>query len=260
MNALASYVRKSDRNYVEPFAGSAALYFGAKPSKATLGDKNLQLINFYRYLREKPEELYKSLLNIERNEESYYKIRNKFNLIKEESFESAILFAYLNRNCFNGIWRTNRKGEFNVPYSRNSRSEYPSLSHYLRSAEILASVKLIHGDFRETLKGINGENAFIFADPPYFTRNERVFVEYGSESFGENDLTDLTNLLIQLADSGAKVVLSYNESPQLIGKFKGWKSQKIKLIRNVGGFVGSRKCSTEILITNDECLYKKIVQ
>jgi DNA adenine methylase len=105
-----------DRHYVEPFAGSAALFFSLKPLSGTLADLNGHLINAMRYVRDQPKELHRRLEQMPRDDDTYYSVRLRFNRMQPYGLNSAALFVYLNRNCFNGLWRTNSQGAFNVPY------------------------------------------------------------------------------------------------------------------------------------------------
>ncbi|MAL11109.1 MAG: hypothetical protein CMF74_15760 [Maricaulis sp.] len=247
---LSDAIRESNLHYVEPFAGSAALFFGARPNSATLGDLNGKLINFYKRLREGAKELHAGMSGLSRDVETYNRIRKKFNEGSGNSLEAAIQFAYLNRNCFNGIWRTNQRGEFNVPFSKNSRSEYPSEEHYQKSAENLKRAKLYCSDFRKLIEQNAKKDCILFVDPPYFSGSERIFIEYGSECFKKNDLDDLVYLLHKANRNGARIIFTYHNDKSVADKFPGWLKGKISVTRNVGGFSGSRKGASELLITN----------
>jgi len=97
-------------HYVEPFAGSAALFFSVRPSRGTLADLNGHLVNAMRHVRDDPKGLHRRLVAMPRNSEAYYKARCKFNELRPFGIQAAVLFVYLNRNCFNGLWRTNMNG------------------------------------------------------------------------------------------------------------------------------------------------------
>jgi len=108
---------------------------------------------------------------------------------------------------------------------------------------------LRHQDFRKTISSV-AEEAFIYADPPYFTTSQRVFVEYGSKSFGKEDLRDLIKELILATRRGAAIVLSYHHSLIADALPSTWRKTAVQVTRNVGGFSGSRKVETEMLWTN----------
>jgi hypothetical protein len=113
---LASTYVHNDYQYVEPFAGSAALFFSLQPASAVLGDLNGHLVNAMRCVRDDPDTVHLHLTKIPRDEATYYSMRAKFNLLRPYGIRAAVLFIYLNRNCFNGLWRTNLAGDFNVPF------------------------------------------------------------------------------------------------------------------------------------------------
>lgn len=239
----------ADRHYVEPFAGSAALFFSLQPSEATLGDLNGALINTMKWVRQEPESVHKQLACLSRSRESYYRYRDEFNRSSADTIEAAILFLYLNRNCFNGLWRTNKEGKFNVPYGGTEMGSNPPLDLLRKCAMALRKASLRHQDFRKTIEGTD-KNTFIYADPPYFTATERTFIEYGAKSFGEGDLRDLVHGLEAAAARGAKVALTYNAAVPLASIPASWHVEAITVTRNVGGFSGSRKVQTELLYTN----------
>jgi len=105
-----------DRHYIETFAGSAALFFSLRPLSGTLADLNGHLVNAMRQVRDQPRQLHRRLAGIPRTHRSYYAARSVFNGTRPYGLDAAVLFIYLNRNCFNGLWRTNSDGKFNVPY------------------------------------------------------------------------------------------------------------------------------------------------
>lgn len=238
-----------DTRYIEPFAGSAALFFSLRPGRGTLADLNGHLVNAMRQVRDQPRELHRRLSAMPRNSQAYYRARAKFNTLKPYGLQSAVLFVYLNRNCFNGLWRTNSLGAFNVPYGGTEMGGNPPQALFELCAESLKCVSLKHQDFRITIQEAS-EGSFIYADPPYFTSSERTFIEYGKKSFGEDDLRDLVDGLVRASKRGAHVALTYNEAMPLKGIPGGWTRTRFEVTRNVGGFTGARKRQAEILYTN----------
>ena len=246
---LAHAFDQRDLVYIEPFAGSAALFFSLKPQRAVLADLNGHLINALRHVRDRPHDVHARLTRLRRTSRAYYTNRNRFNSLAPHGIDSAVLFIYLNRNCFNGLWRTNQSGSFNVPYGGLEMGATPPVELFERCALALSRAALRHQDFRKTLSNV-GEGAFIYADPPYFTASERTFVEYGRKSFGQEDLHDLISALKVAAHRGAQVVLTYNAAMPLDAIPKGWSRTQFDVTRNVGGFSGSRKKQSEVLYTN----------
>jgi DNA adenine methylase len=163
---LAAVYARVDQPYIEPFAGSAALFFSAQPRSATLADLNGHLINAMRQVRDRPRELYDELTRLQRSSHAYYAARSQFNRITPHGLKSAVLFVYLNRNCFNGLWRTNRAGKFNVPYGGTEMGRNPPFELFEACSDTLSRAKLRHQDFRKTIDEASGDS-FIYADPPY---------------------------------------------------------------------------------------------
>lgn len=191
---------------------------------------------------------------IERSAEEYYSVRSRFNKTKPYGLESTILFIYLNRNCFNGLWCTNKLGHFNVPYGGTQMGSLPPLSLFEKCSDALRCARIRHQDFRVTISNAN-ENAFIYADPPYFATTERTFIEYGKKSFGSKDLKDLVDALIEASDRGAQIALTYHDAMPIENLPQNWSRVRFQVTRNVGGFSGSRKKQVEVLYTNHQILW-----
>jgi DNA adenine methylase len=246
---LSATYPSPDRHYIEPFAGSAALFFSLKPASGTLADLNGHLVNAMRHVRDRPRDVHRRLSLIPRTPRAYYAARVDFNSLRPYGLKAAVLFVYLNRNCFNGLWRTNASGEFNVPYGGTEMGDNPPIQLFKLCAESLRGARLKHQDFRKTIKDAD-RNSFIYADPPYFTSTERTFIEYGKKSFGEDDLHDLIEALVAASKRGAHVALTYNEAMPIKGIPRNWNRTRFDVTRNVGGFSGARKKQSEILYTS----------
>jgi DNA adenine methylase len=171
---------------VEPFAGSACLFFALAPSKAVLGDSNRDLIEVYRVVRDAPDKLYRRLCCIRRDIETY----KRWRAIDPKSLDRdtrALRLLYLNRNCFNGIYRTNADGHFNVPMG-SKLSAYSSKEDLLRCSKMLRNIKLVAGDFTKTLEHVRAGN-FVYLDPPYAVNSRRIFCQYGKSVFDTSDIS-----------------------------------------------------------------------
>jgi len=232
--------------YVEPFAGSAALFFALRPSRALLGDLNRLLVNAMYWVREDHAGIVNALYTMSRDKEAYYRYRAELNALDHTTKHAAILFVYVNRNCFNGLWRTNKLGQFNVPFGGNQIGNYPPETLFSDCASALAKAEVHHQDFRETLAAC-GAGDIIFADPPYFTATERTFVEYGHRSFGASDLSDLIELLVAAESRGARIVLTYSAAMEITSIPGHWVREQIAVTRNVGGFRDSRRSFGETI-------------
>jgi DNA adenine methylase len=238
------------RRYVEPFAGSAALFFHLQPDRALLGDINEGLIEAYEVIREKPDEIYRSVCEIPKDERQYYNERNK-NPNKLSRFRRAVRFVYLNRHCFNGIFRTNAQGVFNVPFAHTRAGAIPPIEDFRRSAILLARATLKCSDFGAILSEVR-QGDFVFLDPPYALEARRVFRQYDKRAFTQRDLARLAAHLERIDQRGAKFVLTYADCTEARTTFAKWKRRRIRVRRHVAGFAGARRSAFEILVTNLE--------
>jgi len=231
---LAVGYKDPELEYIEPFAGSAALFFSLAPRQGVLSDLNGHLVNALRNVRDHPHALHNELIKIDRNPTSYYEAREEFNSLPRVGLRSAVLFVYLNRNCFNGLWRTNLAGRFNVPFGGHEMGAYPPIELFLKCSALLKPISIRHQDFRKTLK-LAGRRSYIYADPPYFSANDRVFIEYGRRSFSQTDLDDLIAYLKAAEERGARIALTYDAATELPQTPTHWRQTKFEVTRNVGG-------------------------
>jgi DNA adenine methylase len=162
--------------------------------------------------------------------------------------DAAARFFILNRLCFNGLYRTNLKGQFNVPYGRH-KSIAIDFNLYHEAADMLTRATLIHGDFEQTIEHA-GANDFVFLDPPYITRATRGFSEYLPESFSFDDLERLERVLVRLDRRNVKFAITYLDCPEARKLLRRWNPGKWTVRRNIAGFSAHRKTSTELLATN----------
>jgi DNA adenine methylase len=242
-----SHVPHDYHRYVEPFSGSACLFFALKPTTAIIADLNEQLIETYRTVRSHPLRTARALSSISGKADVYYRIRSQSPEDLEEVARAA-RFIYLNRNCFNGVYRTNKSGHFNVP--RGTRlGTIPDEKHFVRCASALKSAKLMSADFETVLQLVN-KNDFVYLDPPYAKTDSRPRGEYGYHSFGVHDIPRLKEALRRVDSLGATFLLSYAHCGEIADIRKLWFSEKISVRRQVGGFARRREIVSEILISN----------
>lgn len=245
---LSQFWQPGFERYVEPFAGSASLFFKLEPKSALIADKNSELIEVYQVLRDWPEELYTDLMSLPRGKETYYKLRNQ-NPLELSSFRRVVRFIYLNRFCFNGIYRTNKKGQFNVPYAPAATGEIPAIEQFSACAKLLKNAHLRSWDFGTTLRWVR-KGDFVYIDPPYAVEARRVFVEYGPKWFTKSDLSRLAAHLKTIHHKGAVFLLSYADCVEARELFKDWSIRRVQVQRSVAGFGAARRKAYEILISN----------
>jgi DNA adenine methylase len=247
LSRLSPFWSSNHKRYVEPFAGSACLFFELAPMAAVLGDSNKELMDTYRVVRDNPERLYKRLCRIRRDLATYRRWR-QINPASLDRETRALRFLYLNRNCFNGIFRTNLKGEFNVPMGARL-GKYFGKDDLLACSHLLRRAKLIAGDFVKTLGQVRAGD-FVYLDPPFAVKSRRVFKEYGKKPFDVSDIPRFSESLTRIAQQNADFLVSYADCSEARALAKQWHSVRLPIRRHVAGFARDRKRAYEWLISN----------
>ncbi|WP_420454142.1 DNA adenine methylase [Rubrivirga sp.] len=245
---LERYWDGSADRYVEPFAGSACLYFHLNPERALLSDINTELVLAYKSIKSDYEAVFEALNRLPTGKDGYYTVRSS----EKESMcdiDVAARFIYLNRYCFNGLYRTNRKGIFNVPYGGEKSGSLPTLKELSRYSAFLSNTEIENCDFRDILHKVRSGD-FVYMDPPFSVRARRVFNEYDASVFSESDLSDLRNWMLKLDDNGISFVVSYAECDEASSLAEGFSYDVVSVRRNISGFAKNRKIVNEIMIYN----------
>jgi DNA adenine methylase len=232
--------------YVEPFAGSACLFFRLQPKTAILGDLNRELISTYRIVRDYPELVYSELLGFENSETEYKRVRS-LDPAELSKVSRASRFIYLNRFCFNGLYRTNLAGRFNVPYGGERSGSLPSLEQLVASSKLFRKAKLVQGKFQKTL-ALAKKGDFVYMDPPYSVAARRVFKEYDASLFSQKDILDLRSSLERLAKENISFLVSYAESDEADYLATGFNVKRLSVKRHIAGSFANRIASNEVLI------------
>ncbi|MGH7772739.1 MAG: DNA adenine methylase [Candidatus Binatia bacterium] len=245
---LSNLVPKTFNRYVEPFAGSACLFFALGTRQAILGDINDELMNMYLEVKNNVDGIIQCLSTFKCNEREYYRVR-AINPTQVAGVYRAARFIYLNRFCFNGLYRTNALGQFNVPYGAFKSGALPTPDDLRACSVILRDVVLISGPFERTLEAVTAGD-FVYIDPPYCIRSRRVFNEYSHFSFGDNELRLLRSHLARLDQSGISFLVSYGVSREAYDLAKGYHRREVVVQRQIASFAKKRRKSRELLITN----------
>ena len=248
LSVLRQYKPRDVTTYIEPFAGSACLAFTLGQPKMILGDINPRLIEFYEYLRDDPERLHAAYSVLPGNPEQYYRVRAEYNE-SVPSLARAARFLYLNRHCFNGIYRVNARGAFNVPWGGDKVGKPLSRDELVTASKALSSARLICGDFERVVLDNIDEHSFIYLDPPYASNETRVFREYHEDSFATDDWDRFVEVLRKIDSVGARFLLSYAGAP-LEARFGDWNVGHLDVTRNVGGFRATRRKHREFVAMN----------
>jgi DNA adenine methylase len=245
---LASYWSPKHKRYIEPFAGSACLFFALQPPRAILADINRELIITYTALREDSLGIAQKLERMANHPRSYYRVR-KINPESLDPAARAARFIYLNRFCFNGLYRTNKTGQFNVPYGGIGSGTLPTRDVLAKCSKLLKRATLIPGDFEETLAQVRTGD-FVYMDPPYSTKSKRVFKEYDSAIFGPEKILQLRQHMELLHSRGITFVISYAHSEESEFLARGFNCVSVAVRRSIAGFAGKRTLCDEVIISN----------
>ena len=244
-------------NYYEPFVGGGAVLFGLQPDNAVINDINPSLINAYRIIANYPEEFIKNVQKLDSKigddgKEYYYSLREHYNdkLMKEEfDIELAALFVFINKHCFNGLYRVNGKGLFNVPYN-NSRRESIDIDSIMDDSQYLKNVTVLQGDFEEACQNA-GRGDFVFFDSPYAPLNPTSFESYTKEGFDVESHERLARLFDELTNRGCYCMLTNHNTDfinQLYGD-KGYRMDVVDVKRMINSDASNRK-GQEVIICN----------
>lgn len=246
------WVASQCNRYVEPFAGSACLFFHINPPNAILGDINTNLIETYKQIKNNLDDVLKCLHQFERNKEKYYELRALDPSVLHPSYRAA-RFIYLNRFCFNGLYRTNLKGRFNVPYGGSRTGGIPSKESFISCSKLLKKALLVPGDFEEVLKCVQPGD-FVYMDPPFRVQSKRVFNEYDRSQFSKDDFIRLRGWMDRLTCLGVNFLVSYALSDEANLLSSGYQKKVVSVRRNIAGFAKNRRKAKEVLISNGVAL------
>jgi DNA adenine methylase len=241
--------------YFEPFLGSGAVFFFVKktfnPKEISLSDTNEELIIVFKVVRDNVEELIKSLKKRKalNSREYFYKVR-KEEPAKISSVERASRLIYLNKTCYNGLYRVNAKGEFNVPYGKYKNPSIFNEKILREGSRLLKNVKIKVASFEMILDHIK-KGDFIYFDPPYMPISKTSsFTSYTKDVFLENEQEKLAKVFRQLDKKGCLLMLSNSDHSHIRKLYAGFNIQSIKARRAISCIGTKRGEIKELLITN----------
>ena len=266
MDALMSFINKEsigDGRYFEPFFGGGSLFFSLEVNNAVINDFNKEIINVYKVIKNDPETLIDLLHKHESNNNSeyFYEIRAKD---RSKVFSNSHIYSdaykasrtiYLNKTCFNGLYRVNSKGFFNVPFASYvhplicDEKNIREISKFLNES----NTQILSCDFEDAVKEAKCGD-FVYFDPPYDYENKSGFVGYVKEGFSHNDLLRLKRVCDDLINRGCRVLISNNDTAFVRKTFKGdnfkvvYETRKLKANRSINCKGNKRKNAEEVLI------------
>ncbi len=252
---IRKYLPQTFNTYYEPFVGAGALLFEMQPKKAVINDVNTDLINCYTVIRDLPTDLIQDLKKHENSSEYFYSIRelDRTNEFKNLNLiERASRIIYLNKTCYNGLFRVNRQGQFNSPFGRYKKPNYfnPEVLYAISSYLNENDVKILNVDFSKVVETAE-KGDFIYFDPPYDPLSETSsFTGYSLNQFGKSEQERLKDVFEALTIKGCKVMLS-NSSTEFISKlYEDYNIVRIQANRNINSVGSGRKKIEEYLILN----------
>lgn len=242
--------------YFEPFLGAGAVLFELQPKKAIVSDTNPELMNVYRVIKDYPDELIEILQKYDAQhcKDFYYAVRNvdrESDRFDRLSFiEKAARTIYLNRTCYNGLYRVNRAGCFNTPIGHNSVIRIVNepgiweINKYLNDNEI----SILNTDYIEALKGVRKRD-FVFLDPPYYPTRKDSFIRYDSSLFGVGSQVELKECCDRLNDRGVRFIQTNSCCEEIKELYKEYRIIEVDVRRSINAKVEGRK-DKEVIILN----------
>lgn len=273
----ADFDRWEDVTYIEPFVGGGAMFFymlqmHSNIVSAVINDINSDLITCYKIVRDNPKELvnllqeiqneYYSLPSEEVRKEFYLRMRDEFNTKELDSIRNTTLFFFLNRTCFNGLFRVNKAGFFNVPFGKYVNQTICDPKTIYADSELLQNVEILTGDYHQTLAHAKGNTLFYF-DPPYRPlSNTSSFNDYTKDAFNDDAQRRLKDFCDQVHKAGYKFMLSNSDCHDgfFDDLYVTYHIERVWASRNVNANASKRGKLTEILVHNyQETKQSKIV-
>jgi len=234
---------KKYSHYYEPFCGGAALFFELRPGNATLGDKNGELINCYQQVKENPEAVITELQNLKNTKTDYYEIRKT---VPKTPVARAARLIYLMGLSFNGIYRVNSDGKFNVPYGGKSKKKF-DFERIRNVSKALVTTELVSGDFEKTVAEAE-KGDLVYFDPPYtVAHGNNGFIQYNEKILSWEDQEKLAELAKQLAKRGCKVIVSNADHPSVETLYSSFVMHRVDRHSGIGALNESRKRITEFV-------------
>ena len=255
INVISQYLPDNYQNYYEPFIGGGALLFHLQPNKAIIGDINAELINCYQVVKNSRSELIKELSKHVNDKDCFYQVRSwdrEQSYICRSTIEKASRIIYLNKTCFNGLYRVNSKGEFNTPFGRYKNPNITDIETLNDVSEYLnkSSLQILNVDFQDCLIDVR-ENDFVYLDPPYDVISGTAnFTAYNQKGFNKLEHVRLKLIVDRLTSIGCKVLLINAYTEFIAELYKDYQQIEIKAKRTINCKANRRSEISEVLIKN----------
>lgn len=245
---LIPFFGEIEGRYYEPFIGGGAVFAGIGPSNATIADANPELTNCYEQIKENVHAVAKALATWPNTEVMYYKIRS---ICSDDPTIRAARLIYLTTLSFNGIYRQNLAGMFNVPYGHKTHIELPKLEYLTKVSLLLKETQIRTGDFEETVADA-GWGDCVYFDPPYTVAHKNNgFVKYNAKIFSWSDQRRLASFAERLSSRGCVVVISNADHPSIIELYKSFRMVRVQRYSIIAASSSKRRQISECIFTNN---------
>ena len=259
LTQLEGLFPKKYNSYFEPFIGGGAVFFSINPKKAHINDINKTLVQTYIHIKDDVENLIKSLKKLEKDfltkdiearKDFYYSTREKYNSLSHEDFKKSLYFLFFNKTAFNGVYRENSKGGFNVPIGSYKNPKIVDEENLRAVSKILSNTKITSGSFVDAVKNAKAGD-FVYFDPPYHPLSETSsFTSYSKDSFSKDDQVKLRDLFVELDKRGVYVMLSNSSAPFIQEIYSGYKQIPVYANRMINSKSDKRGKISEVVIVN----------
>lgn len=235
--------------YIEPFLGGGALFFALQPESAILSDSNPDLVNAYQQVKTNVDKLIEELKLLKNDETEFYRIRS-IQPAELTPVKAAARFIYLNKTCFNGLYRVNRKGQFNVPFGHYKNPKIVDEETLRTASKALQKAEIVCGDYKEILAKYAEPDDFIFLDPPYVPVGKYSdFKRYTKEQFNESDQTELADVFKELAKSDIYSILTNSNAELVHELYDDFDMEIISTHRHISS-KGDKRQGEDVIVTN----------
>lgn len=240
---------QSYERYFEPFVGAGAVFFHLAPSEAHLSDVNPELVNAYQVIRDQVAELIETLANYPHDRDFYYALRAQ-DPATLTPVERAARIIYMNKTCFNGLYRVNRRGQFNVPFGDYKNPRILDEAGLRAAHAALQGVSVTHQGFDAVLAEAKSGD-FVYFDPPYHPLSPTAsFTSYAADDFGPEDQIRLAAVFRRLDAKGVKLMLSNSETPFIRDLYEGFHVEQVWAPRAINRDAAKRQAVAEVVVTN----------
>lgn len=245
---LLRHVPKNYGKYIEPFFGGGALFFALDPAQSVIADINPELINLYKSVRDDLQSVIGHLIRYRNDKDLFYEVRAQ-DWRSLSPTEAAARTIFLNRTCFNGLYRVNRLGEFNVPFAGYKNPRILDLDNLTAASTRLKDAVIVHGDYKVVLSEYASPGDCVFLDPPYLPVSQYSdFKRYTKEQFYEEDHVELADEVRRLHELGCHVILTNSNHPLVHSLYSGFNIEVLQTKRHISSH-GNKRTGEDVVVT-----------